>query len=307
MNTSFYLSLLACMLLPWLASCVLVVKQKTAAVVELFGRFHAVKLPGLRLKAPWPLAMERRNPDGSRVNLRLRELKEHVSVKTRDNAFVSFPVAVQYRVMDARIQEAFYELDDPEGQIVSFVLNVVRTEGAKLTLEELYTAKAHVELAVKEELEERMSSYGFEIVNVLVDEPQPSIEVQNAFNRVIAAQREMEAAKNEAEAQRIRLVGVAEAEKTSKRLQGEGIAAQRLAIAEGYHEAMDKLKVAMPETREETILAMLMMTNHWDTIRDAASGPGNVIMVNGSGEQATQDLARMSAAFQATASVTQAR
>ncbi|MEM9861972.1 MAG: SPFH domain-containing protein, partial [Myxococcota bacterium] len=114
---------------------------------------------------------------------------------------------------------------------------------------------------------------------------------------VIAAQREMEAAQNEAEAQRIRLVGVAEAEKTSKRLQGEGIAAQRLAIAEGYHEAMDKLKTAMPQTSEETILAMLMMTNHWDTIRDAAAGKGNVIMVNGSGNQATDDLANMAAAF----------
>lgn len=283
--------------IPWLASCILIVKQKTAAVVEVFGRFSSVKMPGLRTKLPWPFALERRHADGSRVNLRLRELKEHVSVKTRDNAFVSFPVAVQYRVMEDKIQEAFYELDDAEAQIVSFVLNVVRTEGAKLTLEELYTAKAHVELAVQAELEERLSSYGFEIVNVLVDEPQPSHEVQNAFNRVIAAQREMEAAKNEAEAQRIRLVGIAEAEKTSKRLQGEGIAAQRLAIADGYHEAMDKLKVAMPNTGEETILAMLMMTNHWDTIRDAASGAGNIIMVNGSGSQATEDLAHMAAAF----------
>ena len=285
------------LVLLWLSSSVLVVKQKTAAIVEVFGRFHTVKMPGLRLKAPWPIAVERRTQSGHRVNLRLRELKEHVSVKTRDNAFVSFPVAVQYRVMESRIKEAFYELDDAEAQIVSFVLNVVRTEGAKLSLEQLYTAKAHVELAVKAELEERMWSYGYEIVNVLVDEPQPSQDVQNAFNRVIAAQREMEAAKNEAEAQRIRLVGVAEAEKTSKRLQGEGIAAQRLAIAEGYHEAMDMLKEAMPGSREETILAMLMMTNHWDTIRDAASGRGNIIMVNGSGEQATQDIARLAAAF----------
>jgi regulator of protease activity HflC (stomatin/prohibitin superfamily) len=284
-------------LIPWLATCVLVVKQKSAALVEVFGRFTAVKMPGLRFKLPWPIALERRYANGSRVNLRLRELKEHVSVKTRDNAFVSFPVAVQYRVMEDKIQEAFYELDDAEAQIVSFVLNVVRTEGAKLTLEELYTAKAHVEIAVQAELEERLKSYGFEIVNVLVDEPQPSQEVQDAFNRVIAAKREMEAAKNEAEAERIRLVGIAEAEKTSKRLQGEGIAAQRLAIADGYHEAMDKLKIAMPHTGEETILAMLMMTNHWDTIRDAANGAGNIIMVNGSGSQATEDLAHMAAAF----------
>lgn len=284
----------------WMATAVLVVKQKSAAVIEFFGRFYAVKRSGLRLKFPWPFALERRGVHGERVNLRLRELKEVVSVKTLDNAFVSFPVAVQYRVMPDRVKEAFYELDDAEGQIVSFVLNVVRTEGAKLSLEQLYTAKQEVENAVKRELAERMNTYGFEIVNVLVDEPQPSHEVQAAFNRVIAAQREKEAAANEAEAQRIRLVGIAEAEKTSKRLQGEGIAAQRVAIAEGYHEAMNQLKESMPNTGEDTILAMLMMTNHWDTIRDAASKEGNVIMVNGSGDIAMQDMSRMAAAFRGT-------
>ena len=145
-----------------------------------------------------------------------------------------------------------------------------------------------------------MDTYGFEIVNVLVDEPQPSHEVQAAFNRVIAAEREKEAAENEAEAQRILLVGIAEAEKTSKRLQGEGIALQRVAIAEGYHDAMHQLKESMPNTGEDTILAMLMMTNHWDTIRDAAAKEGNVIMVNGSGDVAMQDMSRMAAAFRGT-------
>ncbi len=110
---------------------------------------------------------------------------------------------------------------------------------------------------------------------------------------VIAAKREKEAAENEAGAERIRLVGVAEAEKTSKRLQGEGIAAQRLTIAEGYHDAMTQLKQAMPETSEDTILAMLMMTNHWDTVRDASSSLGNVIMVSDSGEAAMSVLARI--------------
>ena len=103
----------------WLSTSIMVVKQKTAVIVEVFGRFHTVKDAGLRLKYPYPIAVERRTPVGTRVNLRLRELKEHVSVKTRDNAFVSFPVAVQYRVNPMRIKEAFYELDDAQGQIVS--------------------------------------------------------------------------------------------------------------------------------------------------------------------------------------------
>lgn len=283
--------------LPWLATCVMMVEQQSAAVTEVFGRFAAVKHAGLRFKLPWPISLERRLPEGGRVSLRLRELRETVSVKTTDNVFVVFPVAVQYRVMRDRVREAFYELESPQKQIASFVLNVIRTEGAKMSLEELYTAKQSVEDAVKTDLAPRMASYGFEIISVLVDQPQPPQEVQEAFNRVIAAQREMEAARNLAEAERIHRVGIALAEKESKRLQGEGIAAQRLAIAEGYREAMNKLTESMPDVSEETILAMLMMTNHWDTIRDASENPANVILLNGSGQEAMAEIARLAAAF----------
>lgn len=292
-----FLPILVFVILPWLRTCVMMVEQHTAAVTEVFGRFAAVKHAGLRFKLPWPISLERRMPDGNRVSLRLRELRETVSVKTTDNVFVVFPVAVQYRVMRGRVREAFYELENPPKQIASFVLNVIRTEGAKMNLEELYTAKQSVEDAVKTDLAPRMESYGYEIVSVLVDQPQPTQDVQESFNRVIAAQREMEAARNLAEAERIHRVGIALAEKESKRLQGEGIAAQRLAIAEGYREAMNKLTESMPGVSEETILAMLMMTNHWDTIRDASDNPASVILLNGSGEEAMKEMARLAAAF----------
>ncbi len=284
-----------------LNSMIMVVGQQTVAVTEIFGRFADVKPAGLRFKFPWPVSVEARMPSGRRMSMRLRELRHTVSVKTADNAFVDFPVAVQFRVRPDRVKEAFYELEDPEGQITSFVLNVVRAEGAKSSLEDLYTAKLAVELAVKQELGERLAAYGYDIVNVLVDQPQPSEEVQRAFNRVIAARREQEAARNLAEAERIRRVGIALAEKESKQLQGEGIAQQRLAIANGYRDAMENLKHVMPDVSEETILAMLMMTNHWDTIRDAAQAEGNVILLNGSGESAMQDLAKLAAAFRMTA------
>ncbi len=61
------------------------------------------------------------------------------------------------------------------------------------------------------------------------------------------------------------------------------------------------LRDAMPGVSEEVILSMLMMTNHWDTIRDAAAHPGNVIMVNGSGETALNDLVNMAAALKSMA------
>jgi hypothetical protein len=54
-------------------------------------------------------------------------------------------------------------------------------------------------------------------------------------------------------------------------LQAETIAAQRLVIAEGDQETMCELEGPMTGVSEETILTMLMRTNHGDTIRDAAA------------------------------------
>ncbi len=134
---------------------------------------------------------------------------------------------------------------------------------------------------------------------VLVDQPAPPQEVQDAFNRVIAAQREQEAAKMEGEATRIRMVAAAEAEKQSKFLQGEGIALQRQAIAEGFKEAVQTLKDSMPQMDESMIVATLLATNQFDTIRDAASKPSSLILMPYTAEGAVGDIARVAAAIRA--------
>ena len=250
-----------------------VVRQKTAAVIEVFGKFYKVKQAGLRLKFPWPFAQV-----VGTMNLKLQQMEDKVSVKTSDNVFIDFPVAVQFRVIQSKAKEAFYELNDPDGQIRSYVLNVVRTQAAGITMDDLYTKKEEIANRVKAELEEKMSEYGFEIATVLVDEPQPSEEVQGAFNRVIAAQREKEAATNEAEAIRIRMVGKANAEAESLTLKAKAYAEQRRIIAEGIDGAMDKLRRGMQNVRDVEILDFLAGIDQRDTIRDASENPGTIII-----------------------------
>jgi regulator of protease activity HflC (stomatin/prohibitin superfamily) len=277
-----------------LGTTVLLVSQQTVAVIEVFGRFYKIKHAGLRLKFPWPIAAV-----SGRLSLRLQELRSEVSVKTKDNVFVVFPIAIQYRVIRERVFDAFYQLDSPYQQIESFILNIVRTSAAGMTLDELYTERDRISVEILQDLTERMSEYGYLIDTVLVDEPQPSEEVRQSFNRVIAAQREKEAAVQLAEAERIRIVAKAKAEAESKRLQGMGLAQQREEIAKGLKEAVEVLKDSMPGVGENVILAMLMMTNQFDTIRDAAEAPGSVILVPYAGDGAVSDLARVAAAFEA--------
>jgi regulator of protease activity HflC (stomatin/prohibitin superfamily) len=268
-------------------SMIFVVKGKTAVILETFGRPHQQAVfPGLRVKWPYPITAI-----VARVNLQLQEIHADVSVKTSDNAFMTLPVKVQYRASDDGVGavKAHYELEAPEKQITSYVLNNVRQTASGMEMTELYANRDDVEQQVQTALSEQFARFGYVIENVLVDEPQPSVEVREAFNKVIASKRLMEAARNEAEAERIKLVGAAQAEAESKKLQGEGMAQMREAIARGLEEAMKTMVKA--GLSSEQAVQLLTDTNRIDAITSAAAH-GNTIIIDAG---ANRDMASTAA------------
>lgn len=276
-----------------IGSVIIIVPGKRAKILETFGKPHEkAMLSGLNFKFPWPISRV-----VGIVNLQLQEVGADVSVKTKDNAFMTLPVKVQYKASNDPVGavKAHYELENSEQQIQSYVLNNVRQTAATMDMIDLYQNRDMIETQVQEALTDRFTKFGFMIENVLVDEPQPSPEVRNAFNRVIASKRDKEAAENIAESRRIELVGVAKAEKESKKLQGEGIAQMREAIANGMKEAMDTLgKSGL--TREQS-LSLLMDTNRLDTLGSAATH-GNMVLVDM--KSGVENLAETISAVKAT-------
>lgn len=271
-----------------LPSMIYVVKGKTAAILETFGRPHQnAVFPGLRAKWPWPITVI-----VSRINLQLQEIHADVSVKTSDNAFMTLPVKVQYRASDdsTGAVKAHYELEAPEKQITSYVLNNVRQTASGMEMTELYANRDAVEQQVQVALAAQFAKFGYIIENVLVDEPQPSAEVRDAFNKVIASKRLMEAARNEAEAERIKLVGAAQAEAESKKLQGEGMAHMREAIARGLEEAMKIMEKAGLDSKQS--VQFLTDTNRIDAITTAASH-GNTIIIDAGANRDVASTAAM--------------
>jgi regulator of protease activity HflC (stomatin/prohibitin superfamily) len=286
-NHKYMFWILLIVLLLLMPSILFVVRGKTAAILETFGRPHKTAVfPGLHVKLPWPITSI-----VARVNLQIQEIHADVSVKTSDNAFMTLPVKVQYRASDDGVGavKAHYELEAPEKQITSYVLNNVRQTASGMEMTDLYANRDNVEQQVQEALSEQFARFGYIIENVLVDEPQPSPEVRDAFNQVIASKRLMEAARNEAEAQRIKLVGAAQAEAESKKLQGEGMAQMREAIARGLEEAMRTMQNAGLTTDQS--IQLLSDTNRLDTITSAAAHGNTIILDAG----ANKDLAGMAA------------
>ena len=176
------------------------VKQQTAVVIERFGKFTTIRNSGLQLKLP---IVDR---IAGRVNLKIQQLDVMIETQTKDNVFIKMKVSVQFKVIPEHVYEAFYKLEYPHDQITAYVFDVVRAEVPKLILDDVFIRKDDIAVAVKRELNEAMTTYGYDIINTLVTDIDPDIQVKNAMNRINAAEREKTAAMFESEAQRIRIV-----------------------------------------------------------------------------------------------------
>lgn len=269
------------------------VKQQTAVIVERFGKFHSIRHSGLQLKIPVIDVV------AGRVNLRIQQLDVIIETKTKDNVFVKMKVSVQFKVLPQHVYEAFYKLEYPHDQITSYVFDVVRAEVPKLKLDDVFEKKDDIAIAVKRELNDAMLTYGYDIINTLITDIDPDIQVKNAMNRINAADREKTAAEYEAEAQRIRIVAKAKAEAESKRLQGQGIADQRREIARGLVESVDVLNKVGINSQEAS--ALIVVTQHYDTLQAVgADANSNLILLPNSPQAGSEMLNNMVASFTAS-------
>jgi regulator of protease activity HflC (stomatin/prohibitin superfamily) len=270
-----------------------IVKQQSAAVVERFGKFVNVRQSGLQIKIPLVDTV------AGRLSLRIQQLDVVVETKTKDDVFVKLKVSVQFKVIKEKVYDAFYKLDNPGDQITSFIFDVVRAEVPKLILDDVFLKKDDIAIAVKSELQEAMTEYGFQIIKTLVTDIDPDAQVKESMNRINASEREKVAAQFEGEAQKILIVEKAKAEAESKRLQGQGIADQRREIARGLEDSVKVLNGVDINSQEAS--ALIVVTQHYDTLQSVgAEANSNLILMPNSPQAGSEMLNNMVASFTAS-------
>ena len=276
-----------------LISGLFVVKQQTAAVVERFGKFIVIRQSGLHIKIPLV------DKIAGRISLRILQLDVIVETKTKDDVFVKLKVSVQYKVVQEKVYDAFYKLDFPQDQITSYVFDVVRAVVPKMKLDDVFEKKDDIAIAVKTELNDAMTNYGYDIIKALVTDIDPDAEVKAAMNRINAAERKKVAAQSDGDAERILIVEKAKAEAESKRLQGQGIADQRREIARGLEESVDVLNGVGINSQEAS--ALIVVTQHYDTLQSIGeSTNSNLILLPNSPQAGSDMLNNMVASFTAS-------
>lgn len=257
-----------------LALSLFTVRQQTVAVVERFGKFKKTSSAGLNIKIPVIDQVV------GRVSLRVQQLDVRVETKTKDNVFVFVVVSVQYYVLPNKVIDAFYRLQNAQEQITSYVFDTVRARVPNVNLDQLFETKDDIANAVKAELDTVMDDFGHGIVKALVTDIDPDAKVKQSMNEINAAQRLREAAIQQAEADKIRVVKAAEGEAESKALQGQGIANQRKAIIEGLRESVKNFSNDVDGVKSQDVMNLVMMTQYFDTIKELGlSGKNSTILI----------------------------
>jgi len=293
MITTVLLPILIVLALIILFTGIFTVKQQTSAVLERFGKFRNIRNSGLQFKIPLI------DQIAGRINLKVQQLDVLVETKTKDDVFVKLKISVQFQVIKTNVYDAFYKLESPHDQITSYVFDVVRAEVPKMKLDDVFERKDDVAIAVKRELNQAMSDYGYDIIKTLVTDIDPDAQVKSAMNRINAAEREKVAAEYVAEAERIKIVAKARAEAESKRLQGQGIADQRREIARGLEESVDVLNNVGINSQEAS--ALIVVTQHYDTLQSIGEHTNsNLILLPNSPQAGSDMLNNMIASFTAS-------
>jgi regulator of protease activity HflC (stomatin/prohibitin superfamily) len=239
-----------------------VIKQQTVGIIERFGKFRRIAQAGLRFKIPIVDTLV------SRINMRVQQLDVVVETKTADDVFVHLKVSVQYFVIPEKVYDANYKLTNVHQQVTSYVFDLVRARVPKLKLDDLFEKKDEIADAVRQELNQTMEIFGYDILKALVTDIDPDSKVKEAMNEINAATRLRMAASEKGEADRILKVKAAEAEAQSKALQGKGIADQRKAIIEGLRDSVEQFQAAVEGSSAKDVMTLVLMTQYFDTLQN---------------------------------------
>ena len=120
----------------------------------------------------------------------------------------------------------------------SYAFDVVRSHIPTMDLDEAYADADTIAKHIQDTLQTQMADYGYEIIKALITNIEPDQRVKDAMNNINAARRNQEAATAQGEGDKTLRIKKAEAESESMRLHGEGVAAERKAIAQGLKDSL---------------------------------------------------------------------
>lgn len=272
-----------------------IVEQNTVLVIEFLGKFRRIMVAGLNIKIP---LLER---IAEKATLRQQNFAIDGKYPSQDKVIVDVSTNLIFTVnaTGEGIKRYTYALQNRAQSIGAIVENSLRTYIAKETHEGILEKKDELALHIRNDLEKQFEEWGMIINSFQITNVNFPKTITDAMSEVVASQQLRKAAENKGEAVKIQAIKEAEAERERKRLQGEGIAMEREAIAKGLKESVEIVRVATGQTSGE-IMTILMLTQYLDTLKGIGLDQNNskVIFLDSSISKTSELMTQLMASFE---------
>lgn len=231
-------ALLIVIVLVVLISCIKIVPQATALVVERLGGYRATWSVGLHLKAPFI----------DRVAKRV-VLKEQVvdfppqPVITKDNVTMQIDTVVFFQITDPKLFA--YGVENPIMAIENLTATTLRNIIGDLELDETLTSRETINTKMRASLDVATDPWGIKVNRVELKNIIPPAAIQDAMEKQMKAERERREAILKAEGEKKSTILVAEGKKESAILDAE--AEKQAAILRAEAEKEKKIREAEGE------------------------------------------------------------
>ena len=249
-----------------LYSGIVIVQPNTVRTKEVFGKYTGILRQWFNLVIPFVTTVRRQD-------LYRKNFPVEVEWVTSDTVTAYIWLNVIYYVNDDddvskkwNIYKSVYSIDDPRTMMRSTIDEQLRAMMVTFTHKNIFEKREEIWQAIEERLREKLLTFGYRLDSIQVRDVKLDTTVMWAMNKVVETLKYKQAALNEAEAKKIMQVKEAEAEKEAKVLLWEGMAGQRMKIAEWFKESVDLIKETDDSLNAEKVLAFLLDSSRIETL-----------------------------------------
>ena len=271
----------------FLTSCIKIVPQAKALVIERLGAYQATWSVGLHFKLPIIERVARRV-----------DLKEQVvdfapqPVITKDNVTMRIDTVVFFQITDPKLFA--YGVENPIMAIENLTATTLRNIIGDLELDQTLTSRETINTKMRASLDIATDPWGIKVNRVELKNIIPPAAIQDAMEKQMKAERERREAILRAEGEKKSTVLVAEgkkesaildaeAEKTAAILRAEAQKEKMIREAEGQAEAIlkvqkanaDGLRFLKDAGADETVLAL----KSFEALTKVADGKATKIII----------------------------
>ncbi len=251
-----------------LGSCIKIVPQARAYVVQRLGVFYAVWNEGVKFKVPII--------DRVVKNVSLKEQVVDFApqpVITKDNVTMQIDTVIYFQITDPKLYT--YGVENPMSAIENLTATTLRNIIGDLDLEQTLTSRDHINTTMRSLLDEATDPWGIKVNRVELKNIMPPKDIQDSMEKQMRAERERREAVLQAQGKKESQILVAEGEKQAAILRAD--AAKQAAILEA--EGAKQARILAAEAEAEAILKVQQATADAIRLINAAQPGEGVIKI----------------------------